>query len=281
MNEVPVPLSITFDLEDNRSSALQEARFVRMSHLFLEFLGEHGITATVFIVGEIARTYPDLVRRVAEDGHEIGLHGLRHVALADVGKMSLPRELHEGRALLEEVAQVAVQGFRAPIFSLTPDTRWAVQQIGEAGFTYSSSVLPAANPLHGWPNAPRRPWRWDNGLVELPCPVGGMGRLQIPFLGGIYLRYVPVPLIRSFLDRLDREAVVWSYLHPYDLDLAEPFFVMPHAGWLTSRIVHSRRHLTLTRLEAVLAAADGPGPTLGEVLRGLNPQQLPVMRAGI
>jgi polysaccharide deacetylase family protein (PEP-CTERM system associated) len=270
-----VQVSITLDLEDNRSETTQEERFESMSHRFLDFLGERRIRATVFIVGEIARSHASLVRRVAEDGHEIGLHGLRHVTLADVGRGSLRDELREGRALLEDVAQVAVDGFRAPIFSLTPATKWAVDEIGEVGFSYSSSVLPASNPLYGWPNAPRRPWRWDNGLIELPCPVGGRGRARIPFLGGIYMRYIPMPLVRHFLSRLDDDAVAWSYLHPYDLDTAEPFFVLPHAGWLTSRLVHTRRHLTLERLEAVLAAADGAGAPLGEIARALSFKELP------
>lgn len=270
-----MPLTITFDLEDNRCSSAQEERFVRMTHRFLDFLQEHGITATVFVVGEIAHSHAGLVNRVASDGHEIGLHGMRHVALADVGRERLGEELRAGRALLEDAAQAAVTGFRAPIFSLTPASRWAVEQIGDAGFAYSSSILPAANPLHGWPGGPKGPSRWENGVIELPCPVGGFGRIQIPFLGGIYLRYVPMPLARRFLARLGDTSVAWSYLHPYDLDPAEPFFVLPHAGWLTSRIVHTRRGATLPCLEAAMAAAGGPGRPLADIARELISQELP------
>lgn len=262
-------LTVTFDLEDNRRSDSQEDRFVRMSLEFLEFLGQRGIRATFFIVGEIARTQPGLVRRVAEDGHEVGLHGLRHVPLAEVGRGRLGEELTEGRALLQDASGQEVAGFRAPIFSLTPGSAWAVQEIGETGFTYSSSVLPAANPLHGWPGAPRRPCRWSNGVLELPCPVAGAGRARIPFLGGIYLRYVPAAITRRLLARQAPGEVAWSYLHPYDLDADEPFFVMPHAGWLTSRILHTRRRATLGRLEHAIAAAGGAGPTLGERAAGL------------
>src|SRR5271167_3517295 len=130
-------VTITFDLEDNRRSPAQEERFVPMSHRFLEFVEERGITATVFIVGEIARSHPQLVRRVAEGGHEIGLHGLRHVALDELDPGRLLAELHEGRALLEDIGQAPVPGFRAPIFSLTPATAWAVETIVAAGFSYS------------------------------------------------------------------------------------------------------------------------------------------------
>jgi len=270
-----MPVTVTFDLEDSRSSSAQEERFVAMSHRFLEFIEERGITATVFIVGEIGRSHPSLVRRVAEGGHEIGLHGLRHVTLDDVGPARLPAELREGRALLEDAAQAPVSGFRAPIFSLTPATEWAVEQIAAAGFAYSSSVLPAANPLHGWPGAPREPCRWSNGLIELPCPVWGAGRLSIPFLGGIYLRYVPLALERRLLAGLGEQSVAWSYCHPYDLDPDEPFFVMPHAGRLTSLIVHTRRAMTLARLEAVIGAGGGAGRPLAESISNLKGRELP------
>ncbi len=272
-----MPVTVTFDLEDSRGSLTQQERFVAMSHRFLEFAEQRGIAATVFIVGEIARSHPSLVRRVAEGGHEIGLHGLRHVTLADVGPGRLQAELEEGRALLEEAAQAPVRGFRAPIFSLTPATEWAVEQIAGAGFAYSSSVLPAANPLHGWPKAPRRPCRWGNGLIELPCPVWGAGRLSIPFLGGIYLRYVPLSLQRRLLAGLGERSAPWSYSHPYDIDPDEPFSVMPHAGWLTSRILHTRRGATLARLQALIAAGGGAARPLIEIADELSRHELPRM----
>jgi hypothetical protein len=177
--------------------------------------------------------------------------------------------------LLQNAAQAPVHGFRAPIFSLTPATQWAVEQIANAGLLYSSSILPAANPLYGWPGAPREPCRWDNGLIELPCPVGGVGRLSIPFLGGIYLRYVPIVLTRRLLFGLGTRSAPWSYCHPYDIDPDEPFFVMPHAGWLTSRILHTRRDKTLPRLKTVIAAAGGTTPTLGEIVSELSSRELP------
>ncbi len=272
-----MPLTITFDLEDNRRDAAQEPRFVAMTERFLDFLDRHGARATVFVVGELGRSHPELLREVAARGHEIGLHGLRHVTLGDVGRGSLREELRKGRALLEDVTQSPVAGFRAPIFSLTPQTAWAIDDLAACGFAYSSSVLPAANPLHGWPNAPRTPFRWSNGLVELPCPVAGAGRARIPFLGGVYLRFVPAALAARLLGRLEPDAVAWSYLHPYDLDPDEPFFVLPHAGWLTSRIVHTRRGATLPRIERLLSAAGGAAAPLGERLADLQTAALPVV----
>jgi polysaccharide deacetylase family protein (PEP-CTERM system associated) len=270
-------LSITFDLEDNRRDPAQPPRFVAMTQRFLDFLDEHGVKATVFVVGELGRSHPELVREVASRGHEIGLHGLRHVTLEDVGKENLREELREGKALLEDAAQAPVPGFRAPIFSLTPGTAWALDDIVACGFTYSSSVLPAVNPLHGWPGAPRTPFRWENGLIELPCPVAGAGRAMIPFLGGIYVRYVPLAISTRLLANLGPDALAWSYVHPYDLDPEEPFFVLPHAGWLTSRILHTRRGATLPRIERILAASGGAAPPLADRLEGIRGEPLPLV----
>jgi peptidoglycan-N-acetylglucosamine deacetylase len=273
-----VALTITFDLEDNRRAPSQEERFVAMTDRFLEFAAARGIRATVFAVGELARSHPRLIHRVAAGGHEIALHGLRHVPLGEVGPGRLREQLREGRALLEDAAQSPVQGFRAPIFSLTPRTAWAIEDLTACGFAYSSSVLPAASPLHGWPGAPRTPFRWSSGLAELPCPVAGAGRARIPFLGGVYMRYVPSALAARLLRRLPDDVVAWSYLHPYDLDADEPFFVMPEANWLTSRIVHARRGATLARLERLIDAAGGhAAPPLAERVAALGSAPLPVV----
>ena len=136
------------------------------------------------------------------------------------------------------------------------------------------------NPLHGWPGAPRRPFRWHNGLLELPCPVAGVKSVQVPFLGGIYMRYVPLALGRRMVRRLDAHTVRWSYVHPYDVDTEEPFFVLPHAGWLVSRIVHTRRGATLRRLDAMLEACGGPGRPLGDLAAELEAAQLPRVDPG-
>ena len=194
---------------------------------------------------------------MAARGHEIGLHGLRHVALGDVGPERTAGGAGRGARAARRCRPGA--GPRLPRADLLADPD------GRPGRSTTSppaaSPTPPAccrpvNPLHGWPGAPRTPFRWENGLLELPCPVAGAGRAMIPFLGGIYLRYVPLPLISRLLARLGpgRPRLELRRI-PYDLDPDEPFFVLPHAGWLTSRILHTRRGATLPRLERVLAAS--------------------------
>lgn len=263
-------LTLTFDLEDNRAAPTQEVRFTRMTERFMGFLEDVGARATFFVVGELGEVCPDLIRDIAAAGHEIGLHGLRHVALGEVGRGRLYDDLLRGRGIIEDIAGISVSGFRAPIFSLTPETAWAIEEIQAAGFQYSSSILPGSNPLHGWPGAPRSPFRWPAGLLELPCPLMGVGRYAVPFLGGTYLRYLPRRVVGIGLQHLNKDICTWSYIHPYDLDPSEPFSVLPHANWLTSRIIHARRGGTLGKLRLVLAAAGGAGPPLGHLATTLS-----------
>jgi polysaccharide deacetylase family protein (PEP-CTERM system associated) len=273
-----MPLTITLDLEDSSGVHDPGGRWVGATERFLDDLAALDVRATVFVVGLAAQAAPALVRRAATAGHEVALHGLRHVTLAESGPDRLEGELREGRAILEDLTGQPVAGFRAPIFSLTPSTAWAVNVLTEVGFAYSSSILPARNPLHGWPSLPEVPFRWSTGLLEFPCPVLGVGPARIPFLGGIYLRYVPLAASRRRLRQL-AEASAWSYVHPYDLDPGAPVERFPHANWPTSLLLHTRRKATLPRLKALLAAAGGAGPPLSTLAAGLRGAAIPQVAA--
>jgi peptidoglycan-N-acetylglucosamine deacetylase len=246
------PVTFTFDLEDSRPSPALPARFPAVTERVLAFLEARGARGTFFVVGELAAQHPELMAAIARAGHEVGLHGWRHVPLDKLSPEQLAEDLRRGKAAIEDAAGAPARGFRAPIFSLCRRTLWAVDALVEAGFAYSSSVLPAANPLYGYPEAPARPFRWEAGLVELPCAVAGRGRAAIPFLGGVYLRYLPMRLVLALARRIAPGALPWIYCHPYDFDPDEPFVVMPETNWLTSRILHTRRRHTFDRVGTLL-----------------------------
>ncbi len=262
-------MTFTFDLEDDgQPPAADTPRYELATRRVLDFLAARGVRATFFVVGDLAALRPALVRDVAAAGHEIGLHGLRHVPLGELGEAGFADDLRRGKALLEDVAQAPVRGYRAPIFSLTAATPWAPRRLAEEGFSYSSSVLPAGNPLFGLPGAPREPFRWADGPIELPCPLLGRRRIAVPYLGGVYLRYLPRTLLRRAVARQHGRAR-WSYAHPYDFDPGAPFVLLPHASWTVSRILHYRRRDTFRRVEDVLGAA-GAGLPLVEVAAELD-----------
>lgn len=272
-----MPLTLTLDLEDSEGRHDPEGRWVAATDRFLELAASVDARATIFVVGEAAAAAPGLIAKIAAAGHEIGLHGYRHVPLASSGPDQLPEELRRGRALLQDLTGQEVAGFRAPIFSLTPAASWAVDVLREAGFTYSSSVLPAHSPLHGWPGVPQRPFAWSNGLVELPCPVTKLGPATVPYLGGIYLRYVPMRLATKTLGHSDGQP--WSYVHPYDFDHGAPLRRFPHANWPTSLLLHTRRRATAPCLRRLVAAAGGAGPPLQDVVAGLDHAAVPTVTA--
>lgn len=260
-------LSVTLDIEDHRGAAPGPKRHAAMTEQLLAMLAEAAVKASVFIVADLIATDRALIRRIAAQGHEIGLHSFDHAPLAAHDPEDFRRRTAEARAALADAAGAPVAGYRAPSFSLTRATPWVPEALAEIGFEYSSSVLPAGSPLHGYPGAPREPFRWPCGLLELPAPVGRVGPLTLPYLGGIYFRYLPAALIRRRLRGIDSgpAAGVWSYLHPYDIDPAEPF-CRPHGAplWM-SLLLHARRSGARARFARLLRGDMGSaiGPPLG------------------
>lgn len=248
-------IAFTLDLEDHRPDEKAELRFPSIVDALLDDLDAWGTTGTFFVVGEVARSQPDLVARVAARGHEIALHGARHVPLPDLSPTSFRSETAEAAGRLSQLVQQPVAGFRAPIFSLVAESDWAPEVLSELGFVWSSSVLPASNPLYGWPGAPTAAFRWSSGLVELPCPVFGFGRLALPLLGGTYLRVSPGVLTRWAARSGERRPGTWLYAHPYDFDAGEQRWLVPEVGRLGSRILWWRRARMSERVRRLVSGS--------------------------
>ncbi len=238
----------------------------------LDRLRSLGVRGTFFCVGELAQRHPDLIRRIVEDGHELGVHGLHHIPNDLLGPDRFRSDNREAKQILSELAGTEVVLYRAPQYSLIPSTPWVPDILSELGFVASSSVLPARSPLYGWPGAPTAPFRWPSGLIELPSPVMKLGPLTIPFLGGTYLRLLPAAIRRRGVRRAAGDVVLWTYCHPWEFDPDEKFYVYEHGGYLVSRIGWLNRRGMMKRVEATLAP--DAGRPLGEVLRTLG--DLPV-----
>jgi polysaccharide deacetylase family protein (PEP-CTERM system associated) len=251
MNRSPAEVTFTLDLEFNEASDWQTRRFPELTDTVLDTLDEHGVQGTVFVLGELVDSHPTLVKSVATRGHEIGFHGWTHTNLTETDPATLAADLRRGRAALQDLTGQEIVGYRAPTFSLVRESLWAVDLIADAGFEYSSSVMPARHPLFGFPECPRDPFRWPNGLVELPCPVVRIPPLALGYLGGIYLRLLPKTVVKRAVNRSRPTSLLWTYCHPYDFDADEPFFVMEPLGRLTSRLMWVNRRHMLARLETL------------------------------
>lgn len=251
----------SLDLEDHTGAYAPTGRYIDNTRRLMDRCEEASVRGTVFVVGRVAETAPALVRDIAARGHEIACHSWAHVALDKLTPEAFRADTVRAKQCLEDVTGHTVSGYRAPVFSVTQATLWAVPILAEAGFTYSSSIMPAPNPLYGMPGAPHHPFRWKNGLVEFPCPVHTVGSLSLPYLGGIYLRYLPMPLVRRWAEKT-RGTSLWTYCHPYDFDADEPFCRIAGANLLTSALLWMNRRQTWARVRELTA---GTTLTLGQI----------------
>jgi polysaccharide deacetylase family protein (PEP-CTERM system associated) len=252
-------ISFTLDVEDHRAVPDDLPRHVDATHAVLEFLGERGIRGTFFVVGQVIEEFPGLVKEIAAEDHEVGVHGHRHVPLPELDPAAFRAALAETCGRVEDLVQRRPVGFRAPMFSLVAASSWAVDVLSELGFVYSSSVMPIHHPLHGDPELPSGPFRWPTGLVELPCPVVQVGPLGLPWLGAVWLRNLPWPVIRGGLAvTRSRLPLLWTYAHPYDFDPEEPFRVLPEAGRVGSHLIWRKRKRMFADLDRLLHRRIGP-----------------------
>jgi peptidoglycan-N-acetylglucosamine deacetylase len=257
------PITVTLDIEDHLGRYDSGGRYVGNTRRILEFLRERKVRGTFFVVGRIAEVQPELVREIVNGGHEVACHSYRHTPLDRESVATFRKDTARAKAALEDAGGVPVAGYRAPIFSLTRRTSWALDELAGMGFGYSSSILPAASPLYGFPGAPESPFRWQNGLVEFPVPLTRIGPAKLPFLGGVYLRYMPTWLIRRWV-REATSSVLWTYLHPYDFDTTEPYVRMPDTAAWVSLLLWFNRAGTWEKLRSLTATETGR--PLGELM---------------
>lgn len=248
---------------------------VRNTHRLLEILRASGVRATFFILGEVAATFPDLVRRIASAGHEIGVHGYSHRQVFKLTPAEFRRELAEAIGRIEDAAGVHPAGHRAAAFSIRPDTAWGLKVLAEMGFRYDSSVFPFAGRRYGWPGFPQDIHRMDlpGGLsiIEAPLTVTRVLGKAVPACGGGYLRQFPYWFTRWAMRRMQRVRPVIVYAHPYELDTQPPpadFAAALAAGDRAARRHHAgqlRRRATVAAKLARLLAEFRFAP-LGEVV---------------
>lgn len=257
-----LPITVTLDLEDHLAHYGAEGRYVANTERVLAFLAERGVRGTFFVVGRVAEAAPGLVRKIAAAGHELACHSYRHTPLQRESPATFRAETGLAKTLIEQAGGVPVSGYRAPTFSLTARTAWVLDELRALDFRYSSSIVPAAHPRFGYSGVPDTPFRWANGLVEFPVPLVRIGPIRMPYLGGIYLRYLPAWLTQRWA-RSCRDGVLWTYLHPYDFDATEPYTPMPDTAAWISVLLWFKRGATWDKLAGLLN--QGAGKPLGEM----------------
>lgn len=209
-----------------------ESRIQASTERLLELLSTYDVRATFFVLGYNVPHIPNLLRSIAAAGHEIGTHGLCHTFIYRQDRATFRNELVRAKAETEDVVQRPIISHRAPYFSITKDSLWALEVLAELGFRYDSSIFPVQNYRYGIPGSPRGLYKiglpGETCLYEFPVStVRAFGRVW-PCSGGAYFRIYPYVLTRRNIEALNREGLPANfYIHPWELDPDHPRVPLP------------------------------------------------------
>jgi polysaccharide deacetylase family protein (PEP-CTERM system associated) len=230
------PNALTIDVEDYfQVSAFadridrarwdaMECRVERNVDRILQLLDEHDTQATFFTLGWVAERYPSLLRRIADQGHEIASHGYGHERASDLTETAFEADVSRAKKVLEDVSGSSVRGYRAPSFSIGEDNLWAFDVLARTGHAYSSSIYPIRHDHYGMPDAPRFAHSRAAGLIEIPVTTLRLGGMNLPSSGGGYFRLLPYGVSRWMLRRVnavDGQSAIF-YFHPWEIDATQP-----------------------------------------------------------
>ncbi|SCZ55958.1 XrtA system polysaccharide deacetylase [Thiohalomonas denitrificans] len=207
----------------------------------------HSVKATFFVLGWVAEKYPNLVRRIVDNGHEVACHGYSHALIYQQNRATFFQETVRAKAILEEQAQQPVIGYRAASWSVTAESLWALDILSEVGFQYDSSIFPVRRDIYGVPDSPRdiHQRKTSSGLLtEFPPATVPMFGRNLPVGGGGYFRLYPYAFTRAALRRAGKIGTrrFIFYIHPWEIDTEQPRL----AAGLKSRFRH---YLNLSRCE--------------------------------
>lgn len=230
--------ALSIDLEDWYHPELvrkycldsNQPQIMNSTSKILNLLDKYKVKATFFILGDIIREYPDLIKKIYSSGHEIASHGISHIPLWNLNYQKLDKELKEFNVLIRDVLgeKIKIIGYRAPSFSLDHSTKYALNCLIENDYLYDSSIFPIKTTLYGLKDAPysiykpniRKVNQIDNNskIFEFPLSVVNIGKLKLPICGGFYLRLIPYLLYKTLLKKINKEKNPFIiFFHPWEI----------------------------------------------------------------
>ncbi len=244
-----------------------ESRIERNTHRLLDLFADFGVKGTFFVLGWVADHHPGLIREISRAGHEIACHGYFHRLIGSQRRGEFRRDIREAKRLLEDLTGQAVVGYRAPTYSITNRTLWALEVLVEEGFRYDSSIFPVHHDRYGIPDAKRFPYviRCAAGeLLEFPPSTVRLAGQNIPVAGGGYFRWMPYSLFRRGVRRInrrERQAAIFM-IHAWEIDPEQP--VLPGSRW---NVLRHRANLHRTEARLMRLLSEFRFAPAGEVLR--------------
>jgi polysaccharide deacetylase family protein (PEP-CTERM system associated) len=191
---------------------------VRNTLLCLDLFSRYNSHATFFILTTVAEAYPDLIREIERRGHEIGVHGHQHRLVYNLTPAAFEADLNRSLDILRNLVSQPILGFRAPYWSITRRSLWALEILQRAGLCYDASIFPIYRELYGIPDAPTTPHEILPDFWEFPPATCRFLGVNIPVAGGGYLRMLPHFLLKPLIRRASRTGTLVFYMHPYEID---------------------------------------------------------------
>lgn len=223
----------------------------------LDILDRRGVRATFFVLGDVARRRPEVIRGLADAGHEIACHGDVHEFVYRQTPTEFRDDLRRARDAISDACGIVPRSYRAPYFSITSESMWALEVLVEEGFTTDSSIFPVRNDRYGVPDAPVTPHTrtTDAGdVLEIPMRPFEIFGKRLPFSGGAYLRILPWWVQALAWRRADRRGTpMVGYIHPWELDPEHPRIPLRRRVALTH---YARLNLTARRLDRLMRHHD-------------------------
>ena len=241
-----------------------ESRVSNNTGNILNILENYKIKATFFIVGWIAEKHPELVREISIRGHEIACHSYNHQRIQSLTKEAFREDTKRSKEILEDICGKKVSGYRAPTYSITRSTLWALDILAELGFTYDSSIFPIYHDNYGIPDAPRFPYQHDGlNLTEYPISTALIMGRKVPVAGGGYFRLFPywfTSMALESINKKEKQPFIF-YLHPWEVDPDQPR--MQNISLLSRFRHYNNLSKTASRLHKLLSDFQF-GPIRGE-----------------
>lgn len=204
------------------------SRVVANTYRALDLCDESGARGTYFTLGWVARKFPQLVREIHARGHELACHSFWHRPVFSLTPDEFREDLRDACDAIEQASGAAVLGYRAPSWSITQKSLWALDILAEEGFLYDSSIFPIHHDIYGIAGASRVPYCYEAGgdrqLIEFPPATVRIRGMNLPAAGGGYLRILPFQFTKWALRRMAREGApaIIVYFHPWELDPDQP-----------------------------------------------------------
>ena len=243
-----------------------ESRVVASTQRLIELLARHNVRGTFFVLGWVAERFPSLVREIAAAGHELASHSYWHRLVYELTPEEFRADLRRSKQAIEDACSAAVTMYRAPSFSITTKSLWALEVMAEEGIDVDSSIFPTRHDRYGIPGSDpgiHHHQTPSGRLTEFPPTIVSLGRMRLPVAGGGYFRLYPLLFTRHAMQRVQRSGrPVMFYTHPWEIDPHQPRL---RAGSYLSRLRHYvNLHSTWDKLDRLLGSF--PFGTVSQVL---------------